>query len=194
MTSDDATVAVGGRVRVRGDRWTIVSTTRHQDCRSVRLSGCGGTNQGTIQTLLLPFDRIHPVAAPPRLRVTGRRRWAHHVSQAILSAHPFGGLHAAATSSFDLLPFQLEPALAMLRHARLRILIADEVGLGKTIQAGLMIDPLRGTQRRRLGRPKRSDPAHSALLLFTDALRPRGATSAPKTALAAVRASDPWRR
>ena len=35
--------------------------------------------------------------------------------------------------------YQLEPALAMLRHAHARVLVADDVGLGKTVQAGLII-------------------------------------------------------
>jgi len=38
----------------------------------------------------------------------------------------------------DLLPHQLEPALAILRGLGSRVLLADEVGLGKTIQAGLV--------------------------------------------------------
>jgi superfamily II DNA or RNA helicase len=37
------------------------------------------------------------------------------------------------------IPFQLEPALALLRGAGCRLLLADAVGLGKTIQAGLII-------------------------------------------------------
>jgi len=41
----------------------------------------------------------------------------------------------------DVLPHQLEPALAVMNGAR-RLLIADEVGLGKTIQAGLVIAEL----------------------------------------------------
>ena len=95
-----------------------------------------------MRTLLLPFDRLQPVADRPRLRVVSRRHWAHHVSRALLSAHPFGGLRAATASRFDLLPFQLEPALAMLRHGCLRVLIADQVGLGKTIQAGIILNEL----------------------------------------------------
>jgi len=35
--------------------------------------------------------------------------------------------------------FQLEPVLALVRGEGCRFLIADAVGLGKTVQAGLMI-------------------------------------------------------
>jgi superfamily II DNA or RNA helicase len=71
-----------------------------------------------------------------------RRRYAHILREQVLSARPFGSLSAAVTARIDLQPFQLEPALAMLRHARLRIFIADSVGLGKTIQAGLILSQL----------------------------------------------------
>ena len=40
---------------------------------------------------------------------------------------------------FVVMPFQLEPALAILTGAGCRVLIADEVGLGKTVQAGLIL-------------------------------------------------------
>jgi superfamily II DNA or RNA helicase len=39
----------------------------------------------------------------------------------------------------SLLPFQLEPALAITQGLTSRLLIADEVGLGKTIQAALIV-------------------------------------------------------
>ena len=42
----------------------------------------------------------------------------------------------------DILAFQLEPALALTRGHAFRFLLADEVGLGKTVQAGLMIAEL----------------------------------------------------
>ena len=38
-----------------------------------------------------------------------------------------------------LLRHQIEPLLAVLRHGATRLLIADAVGLGKTIQAGLIL-------------------------------------------------------
>jgi len=36
-------------------------------------------------------------------------------------------------------PFQLVPVLRAIRSSRVRLLLADAVGLGKTIQAGLVI-------------------------------------------------------
>jgi superfamily II DNA or RNA helicase len=74
--------------------------------------------------------------------VVSGRRWLRHVSRAMLATHPFGGLTAAADADIRLMPFQLEPALAMLRYARTHLLIADEVGLGKTIQAGVILAQL----------------------------------------------------
>ena len=43
----------------------------------------------------------------------------------------------------DLLPHQLEPALAVVSGLGSRLLLADEVGLGKTIQAALVVAELR---------------------------------------------------
>jgi superfamily II DNA or RNA helicase len=48
-------------------------------------------------------------------------------------------LRAAATAEVTILPYQLEPALAVAGGHAARVLIADEVGLGKTIQAGFII-------------------------------------------------------
>ena len=59
-----------------------------------------------------------------------------------MDVRPFGGLTGLVTSRLDLLPYQLEPALAMLRHGSARVMIADAVGLGKTIQAGLILREL----------------------------------------------------
>jgi superfamily II DNA or RNA helicase len=54
----------------------------------------------------------------------------------------FGQLRAATHAAMDLLPFQLEPALALVQGRASRFLLADEVGLGKTVQAGLMLAEL----------------------------------------------------
>ena len=52
-------------------------------------------------------------------------------------------LRAAAAANIDILPHQLEPAVSLLRGEGCRVLLADDVGLGKTIQACLLIAELR---------------------------------------------------
>ena len=54
-----------------------------------------------------------------------------------------GLLRVAANANIDILPHQLEPAVAVLRGDGCRVLLADDVGLGKTIQACLLIAELR---------------------------------------------------
>ena len=58
-------------------------------------------------------------------------------------ATPFDRLRTAAFCRVELLDYQLEPALAVLKGAADRLLLADEVGLGKTIQTGLILSELR---------------------------------------------------
>jgi superfamily II DNA or RNA helicase len=74
------------------------------------------------------------------------RRWLRTLFTTAAHINPFGGLSAAAPGAITFLPYQLEPALALLRHRHTRVLIADAVGLGKTIQAGLILRQL-GTER-----------------------------------------------
>jgi superfamily II DNA or RNA helicase len=132
----------GSSVRVRGSEWRVASHALHENCESLRLDGSGAANAGLTRTFLRPFDRVEAAVSTARVRTVSRRRWAKGVAGILATAHPFGGLTATAGAAFELLPYQLEPALAMLRHGRFRILVADEVGLGKTVQAGIVLNEL----------------------------------------------------
>ena len=59
-------------------------------------------------------------------------------------------LHIGDQAAMDLMPYQLEPAQISLRRPRQRILIADTVGLGKTLEAGILMSELiaRGKGKR----------------------------------------------
>lgn len=59
-------------------------------------------------------------------------------------------IHIAQRAAMDQLPFQLDPAIQALSQPRQRILIADSVGLGKTLEAGILVSELiaRGRGKR----------------------------------------------
>ncbi|MCD8364037.1 MAG: DEAD/DEAH box helicase [Lachnospiraceae bacterium] len=59
-------------------------------------------------------------------------------------------LHIGHQAAMDLMPYQLEPARLALQRPRQRILIADTVGLGKTLEAGILMSELiaRGKGKR----------------------------------------------
>ncbi|WP_224958709.1 helicase-related protein [Geomonas subterranea] len=69
-----------------------------------------------------------------------------HLS-ALQLLHPgIANLYSLRAARVDYIPYQFKPVLKFVRSDRPRILIADEVGVGKTIEAGLI---LRELQSRR---------------------------------------------
>ncbi len=136
----------GASLAVRGRRFSVDTTHAWTDCVELRLSPQGG---GDVARLLWPFDRPRAVARD-RPQLTSRGRGAVIAARALASTAPCDGLRAAAGAGVDLRPFQLEPALAVVAGRARRLLLADEVGLGKTIQAGLVLAEL--DRRAALGR------------------------------------------
>ncbi|MGO3296476.1 helicase-related protein [Marinobacter sp.] len=59
-------------------------------------------------------------------------------------------IHLGHHAAMDPVPYQLDPALQALKQNRQRILIADAVGLGKTLEAGILM-----TELMRRGKGKR---------------------------------------
>lgn len=67
--------------------------------------------------------------------------------QSYLSAYEInnpsaGNLYSLNSARIDFVPYQFRPALKMIKADEPRILIADSVGVGKTIEAGLIIKEL----------------------------------------------------
>ena len=130
-------VVSGGDVVVRGGRWRVEATIAHADCHELHLSGHATRER---RVLLWPFDR--PVAAEQGLRVrrVRLRTWASAVGRAVAdTVDPL--TPRARDVAVAILPYQLDPAVAIAAGAP-RVLLADEVGLGKTIQAGWIVADL----------------------------------------------------
>ena len=127
----------GAHVIVRRADWRVVRSTTFSDCEALDLAARRAHSDNMRRTLLVPFDRPRAAAAR-RLRVVSRRQWGQAAASLLATSFPYGGLQFCAPA-IQLLPYQLEPALAMLRHGVIRLLVADDVGLGKTVEAGLII-------------------------------------------------------
>ena len=130
----------GDIVRIRDERWTVTETLPCQDATILTVVGCGRANRGSRTRYILPFEPFERLPCISTTRVVSRRRWRLLARNVLAGATPsVDSLRAAATADVAILPYQLEPALAVVSGRAARILIADEVGLGKTIQAGLII-------------------------------------------------------
>ncbi|PWT85570.1 MAG: hypothetical protein C5B57_02670 [Blastocatellia bacterium] len=135
------TVRAGDLVRVRSRRWCVLDVRPYQGCQLVTLRSIG--TQVAEQRFVLPFESIIALNRPGSLRAVRPRRWRRACREILASHTPAGGLRAARSARINLLPYQLEPALALVRGRGSRMLLADDVGLGKTVQAGLALAELR---------------------------------------------------
>jgi len=131
----------GDTVRIRDERWRVAAESSFGAASIIEVDGCDVTNHGTRARFLLPcepVDSAAPPSTPPRFVTIDR--WRRAARSALAGAVPrWTSLRAAAGANLTVLPFQLEPAIAVARGDACRVLIADEVGLGKTIQAGLIV-------------------------------------------------------
>jgi superfamily II DNA or RNA helicase len=125
-------------VRVRGARWQIVDLRQYDGCQLVTVMALDPLSNGACRRFLTPFDVVEALARPARSHKVGVRQWRRACRRLIADNVTPGGLRSAPGARIDLLPYQLEPALAILRGTGTRVLLADAVGLGKTIQAGLI--------------------------------------------------------
>jgi superfamily II DNA or RNA helicase len=123
-------------VEARGWTWWLEGVAAAGGVTRVRVRPLD-RNAPALQEFLLPFDRLHALAAAARWR-RGRRAWLRHALPRIADAWP-APASAGAAGALDLLPHQLGPALAILRGFGCRLLLADAVGAGKTIEAALVL-------------------------------------------------------
>jgi len=140
-----------GLVAIRRRRWRVTDVRTYEACRLLTVTPPGAAD-AHLHTFLTPFDDVVQIAVERRTRSVGRTKWRFACRNLFAETTPPGGIRSVRTANLDVLPHQLEPALAIVRGACTRVLLADEVGLGKTIQAGIIAAELfaRGAIERML--------------------------------------------
>ena len=133
----------GDVVRIRGQRWTVVRYVGHGACGIIDARHHDGGRSVERARFIVPAEPVErlPMIARPRVVRPARWRRAARAALGAATAMPTS-LLTAARAAFEVLPFQLEPALAVTTGVACRVLIADEVGLGKTIQAAAIVSEL----------------------------------------------------
>ena len=122
----------GEVVWIRQRRWLVERARR--DRNVVRLDV---RNREGRLTFLAPFDRPS-IERKERPRRAGPANSVARLAHLAARSYPWPTIASALDAGIEILPYQLEAALAIVNGAR-RVLLADAVGLGKTIQAGLAI-------------------------------------------------------
>src|SRR5579859_8117411 len=129
--------AVGSLVKARGREWVVLPESDEQ---MLVLRPLGGTNE-EVTGIYLPLESVEPAQFDlPNPALWGDYRSCHLLRDALRlgfrsSAGPF---RSFAQISVEPRPYQLVPLLMALRQDPVRLLIADDVGIGKTIEAALI--------------------------------------------------------
>lgn len=132
------TFAVGSLVRARGREWVVLPES---DGELLVVRPLGGSDD-EITGLYTPLESVEPAtfALPDPERDLGDYRSGRLLRDALrlsvrASAGPFRSFGRIAVEPR---PYQLVPLLMALRLDPVRLLIADDVGIGKTVEALLI--------------------------------------------------------
>ena len=143
MTTDTLDYLPGNLVRARGREWVVQADTHQGDGGSLlRLRPLGGADEDII-TLIpeLEFEPVTPATfAWPNPEQAGNHAAALLLRDALRLKLRAGGGPFRSFGNIAVEPraYQLVPLLMALRLTTVRLLIADDVGIGKTIEAGLI--------------------------------------------------------
>ncbi len=139
----------GTEVSARGLRWEVVFVQPAGDQRLYRVRCLESALRGQELDLLVPFEKVEPIATEPDPTRPGRLQEWRLYHDAFLLEQELGpnALLAAQPGRLRIAAYQLVPVMRALAMPRPRLLLADDVGLGKTIEAGLVLAELIARRR-----------------------------------------------
>ena len=127
----------GTLVTARGRDWVVLPES-YENLLMVR--PLGGTDE-EVTGICLDFEQVAQAKfSPPTTKHPGDHRSGRLLRDAIRLGFRSGGgpFRSFGRLAFDPRPYQLVPLLLALRQSTVRLLIADDVGIGKTVEAGLI--------------------------------------------------------
>ncbi len=152
------TYPVGSHVVIRDAEWRVleVGMSAHAGDR-LKCVGVSEIVRGRVSLFYTEYEDRIELLTPEATRLVEDRSPGFQKSklfiEALLRATPKTDpkrIVAADRAAMDPMPYQFDPALQALSQPRARILIADAVGIGKTLEAGILTSELiaRGRGRR----------------------------------------------
>ena len=159
----DGVPEAGQLVRVRGQQWVVSSVARsHQPVDElaasrlpgqtlVRLTSVSDDDLGEELTVVWEVEPGREIVPATKLPQVTETNWDDpQTLGAFLDAVRWGTIASADTktlqapfrSGITIEEYQLEPVARALAMPRVNLLIADDVGLGKTIEAGLVVQEM----------------------------------------------------
>ena len=133
----------GNLIRARGREWVVQSGS---DAHWLRLRPLGGSDDDSIALIPdLELEPVLPATFPwPDPEQSGNHAAARLLRDALrlklrAGAGPF---RSFGNMAVEPRAYQLVPLLMALRLSTVRLLIADDVGIGKTIEAGVIVREL----------------------------------------------------
>ena len=140
MSSPDSTFHPGSLVSARGREWIVLPDSRDD---LLKLRPLGGSEK-EARLIYLPLEKEAPRSAtfpPPNPAMSAAQAAGLLMRDALRlklrsGAGPF---RSVGNLVFEPRAYQVVPLLMALRQEIIRLLIADDVGIGKTIEAGLIL-------------------------------------------------------
>ena len=148
--------APGMRAIIRDEEWVVKKIeTNSLGNKSLYCTGVSPLVKDREAIFLADLENIQ-VVNPAEVKLIADTSPFYKKSLLYLESHwrqqipTDSNLHIGHQAAMDLMPYQLDPAKLSLQRPRQRILIADTVGLGKTLEAGVLMSELiaRGKGKR----------------------------------------------
>ncbi len=153
--------AAGMRVVVRDAEWLVKRVERAkgkgpEGLVELTCTGISNIVRGQERTFLVEYEDGITILRPEETNLVADTSQRFVKSklfiESLLRRTPptDAKVHVAQKAAMDVLPYQLKPAVEALSATRPRILIADAVGIGKTLEAGILVTELiaRGRGKR----------------------------------------------